>query len=344
MKNKLDKICLVLSIVILAVMLNFILGAFLGQCLAGDEAVFIRITDRLPDYSSRAEWFTREGDIHPDDCDYLPTTPFFRSAYDKLIWHHPPLANYLAYPAVKLIWSDESIETIDSGTEKLRWIAWAMLTFCIVGTIYIINKKFKSGKVLLLSMLPLIAGYTIFTHWGQNWFYHDMFMLIFLIIALLMKGTKCEKFIYIPLTLMVGCKLTAIFLLLPFIIRNKKTALCSLILIPYYIQCGIVTGDWLYHWTVIVRGAGARQSVPWDRWNTSTWMLVVTAIPFMYTAYNAIRKRASWFYPTLFLVVCLLGLGWTHCLYQMLPMMIGGMLLMGEAVNQFIAQRKRSNA
>jgi len=342
MKSKTDKICLVLSIIIIAIMLNFILGAFLGQCLAGDEAVFIRITDRLPAYGSQAEWFTREGNIHPDDCDNLPACPFYKNAYDKLIWHHPPIANYLAYPAVKLIWSEESIATIDSGTKKLRWIAWVMFTFCALGAMYAVNKKFKSPKILFLTAISLIASYPIFTHWGQNWFYHDMFMLVFLIIALLMKGTKYEKFIYVPLALMVGCKLTAIFLLIPFIIRNKKTALCALILIPYYIQCGIATGDWLYHWTVIVRGAPARQSVPWDRWNASTLMLVISFIPFIYTIYNAIRKRASLFFPVLFLMACTIGLMWTHCLYQMLPMAIAGILLMGEAVLQF-KQRRSEN-
>jgi len=343
MKNKLDKICLVLSIVILAVMLNFILGAFLGQCLAGDEAVFIRITDRLPDYSSRAEWFTRDGVTDPDNCDYLPPSPFYRTAYDKIIWHHPPLANYLAYPIVKLIWSEDSTATIDEGTKKIRWVAWVMFAFCILSALYLASKKLKSSKLLLLSTAPLIASIPLFMHWGQNWFYHDTFMLVFLMIALLMRKTKYEKFIYIPLAMMVCCKLTAIFLLLPFIIENKKTALCSLALIPYYLQCYIVTGDWVYHYTVLARSAEGRDRIDilWDNANVMIPFLAITTLPFLYTVYNAIKKQGEWLYPTLFVATCLIGLGWTQSLYQMTPMMLAGILIMGKGIGQFIQRRSK---
>jgi len=313
---------LLAAIAITGFMLNFILDAFTHQCLAGDEAVFIRITERLPNYDSRAEWFTKDGVTDPDDCDYLPESKFYHVAYDKPVWHHPPVANYLAWPAVKLLMNEENDNTINNSVVKIRWIAWMMMTFCILGALYIASGKFRAHKNMFFASLAVAAGYPLFTHWGENWFYHDMFMLVFLIIALLMRNTKYEKFIYIPLTLMVGCKLTAVFLLIPFVIENRKTILCALILVPYYLQSWIVTGDWLYHYHVLERATPHRYGMPWDNPLAAVFMMIVAAVPFGYTVWNAIKKRGSWLYPALFGMACLLGFGWITCLYQMLPIMM----------------------
>ena len=358
MNSAKEKIYLLLAVAILGGMLGFTLLTYRTQWLAGDEGIFIRITERLPDYYSRAEWWTRDGITDPDEVSYLPESDFYHNVLDTPIWRHPPLANYLAYPAVKLLMNEESVATIDESVVKLRFIAWGMLTFSILSAIYIIRRKDKSGNIMLISMLPLAAGYALFTQTGSNWFYHDSFMLVFLMIAILMRKTKYEKFIYVPLTMMVATKIVAIFFLIPFFIENKKTALCSLALMPYLIQTYVVTNNPLWiiqHWAMVINSTAtiteatreysemilkdAKSIVPF---------FAITALPFIYTIYNAIIRRESWFYPMLFALCFIPVVGWTtffffdalpYYYYQMLPMMVIGMLIAGEAVIQFKARR-----
>ena len=356
--NKINKLYLIAAIGILGGMLSFTLFTYRAQWLAGDEAVFIRITERLPAYSSQAEWWTRDGITDPDECEYLPESDFYHDVMDTPIWRHPPIANYLAYPAVKLLMNEENVATIDASVEKLRYIAWGMLAFGILSAVYLVRKKDKSGGVMLLVMLPLAAGYALFTMVGSNWFYHDGFMLVFLTTALLMRKTKYEKFIYVPLALMVGCKITAVLFLIPFALENRKVLLCSLVLVPYLIQTWVVTGEpfWIIqHWAMVISSTStiteatkeyseailqnAKSLVPF---------LAITGTAFAYTVYNAIRKRGSWFYPTLLAAAFVPVALWTVCFkyealpyyyYQLLPMLIIGMLITGEAAIQFKANR-----
>lgn len=363
MNNTKEKICLVLAVGILGGILSFSLLAYRTGWLAGDEAVFIRITEHLPAYESKAEWWTRDGVTAPEDCDYLLPSTFYRNVLDTPIWRHPPVANYLAYPAVKLLMNEESVATIDESTVKLRYIAWGMLAFGILGTVQIVRRRDKSGNTMLLAMLPLAAGYAIFTFPNTNWFYHDTFVLVFLTTALLMRKTKYEKFIYIPLALMVGCKITAVLFLIPFVIENEKVALCSLVLVPYLVQTYVVTGEpfWIVqHWTMVVTSTDSVPSAAGEEMQQHLLGIIegsrslipffaVTALPFGYTVYNAIRKRGSWFYPTLFAIATAPTIVWAIrywemlplYYYQMLPMVVAGMLVTGEAAIQYKAIRSK---
>ena len=64
-------------------------------------------------------------------------------------------------------------------------------------------------------------------------------------------------------------------------------------------------------------------------------LLAVTGIPFLYTVYNAIRKRGSWFYPVLFVVAIAPTVGWAIKFwdmmalyyYQMLPLLLVGIII-----------------
>lgn len=358
-----DKIYMLLAIGILGGILNFSLVAYRTHWLAGDEAVFIRITEHLPAYKSYAEWWTRDGITDPDDVDYLPPSTFYHDVMDTPIWRHPPLANYLAWPAVKLLMNEESVATIDESVVKLRFIAWGMLTFSMLSATYLTRRKDKSGVTMLLIMLPLAAGYALFTQVGSNWFYHDTFMLVFLMIALLMRKTKYEKFIYIPLAMMVATKITAVLFLIPFIIENRKTILCSLVLVPYLIQTWVVTGNPLWiiqHWVFIETAVGATPSnatpemiayllnILKDAASVAPFLAIIS-VPFAYIVYNAIRKRGSWFFPVLFVVASAPTIGWAFrywemlplYYYQMLPMLIIGMLITGEAVTQYKTRRAK---
>lgn len=335
-------VSLLLVATVLAFMLSFILTAFTTLAPAADELIFIRVTQQLPKYDSHVEWWSLGGKTHPNEIlGLLPGNTTYDEAYEVPIRAHPPLANYLAYPAVKLLYSEDSVATIRAGVVRLRIIAWFMLALCILGTVWLVWRRNKSTKILLLSLLPLIACYVLFPKFGNNWFYHDIFMLMFFVIALLMRGTRYEKFIYIPLACMVACKSYALLFLIPFIIENRKTALCSLVLIPFMMQCYFVTGDFFYpftFWNTVMPMSGPARSL-WSIWRGALrvpFFLGVIALPFMYTTYNAIKKQGSWFLPLLFAIACITGLSRNAYYYRMMPMMVIGMLIAGEAVKHFI--------
>lgn len=338
------KIMFILAVVIVMASLGVMFVQMRSQVLAGDEAIFIRMTQHLPTYRSYPEWFTREGNIHPDDCDYIPPSDFYQKAYDDPIWHHPPLAHYLAYPFVTMFFSNETIATIDAGIDKLRQVAWAMLSFCIVGALYIVRKVDKTSLVLLLAAIPILTGLELFFQWGNNWFYHDMFMLFFLVIALLMRKTKYEKYIYIPLSMMVLCKLTGMFFLIPFVIENKKRALCALAIIPFLIQCYFVAGDFFYPITHYINACkfslhGTIRPIIYGLQN-ATMIISVTIVPFLYLVWQAIAKRVDWFLPILYVVALMVGLVFGGQEYMMTPLMIVGVIIMGRAASIFISSRR----
>lgn len=335
-----EKTYLLLAITVLGGMLSFSLLSLRTQIPAADEMIFIRITQQLPKYNSHMVWYSIDGKTDPQT--YLGYGPYFEDAYELPIWVHPPVANYVAYPFVKLLYSEDSDATIRKGVLRLRWVAWALIAFSILGATHLVRRRSKSSSVLFLSMLPLATSYILFTQWGNNWFYHDTFMLVFLVTALLMRGTKYEKFIYFPLALMVGSKIYALLFLIPFIFENKKTALCSLALIPYFIQSYFVTGNFFYspiHWYNLGsfdidfynRGILGQLGSVIDNASKIIPFLIIVAAPFVYTVYRAVRKEASWFLPVLFAIASIFGLGWVTSYYQMLPMMIIGILITGEA-------------
>ena len=352
-----EKVCLLLAVVILGGMLEFSLLSLRTQIPAADEMIFIRITQQLPKYDSHMVWYSIDGKTDPNT--YLEPSPFFDKAYNHPIWVHPPAANYLAYPIVKLLYHESSEVDIREGVLRLRWIAWAMIAFCILGAVYLVRKRDRSGKVFLLSMLPLATGYILFTQWGDNWFYHDTFMLAFLMVALLMRKTKYEKFIYIPLALMVGSKIYGVLFLIPFTIENRKTVLCSLALVPYFVQSYFVTGNFFYpiaHWLAmgsftagywgsefLYSGVLGQLRAVAENASNIILFLVIIAAPFVYITYKAIKKEISWFLPTLFAISLVIGLGWTSCYYQMLPMLVVGVLVAGEAAIQLKAKKEVSN-
>jgi len=103
------------------------LGEVLGLSLftlksvapAADEMVFIRVTQQLPKYDSHAEWWTLMGKTHPADtaqykqegCNEACRAQFDYN-YELPIRQHPPVASYLAYPFVKLLYSEETTEQV----------------------------------------------------------------------------------------------------------------------------------------------------------------------------------------------------------------------------------------
>ena len=355
----LDKACMVLSIIVLIAVLSISLIMLKSMNPAADEMVFIRVTQQLPKYDQHVEWWSLMGKTHPVDMPHVDEK--YRELYDRTNEHairpHPPVASYLMYPFVKLLYSEETPEQVLGSVEKLRQIAWAAIAFCMIAAVYITTRKCKSGIGALLVTLPLVAILPLFTVFGNNWFYNDTFMLLFLMIALAMRETKYEKFIYIPLTLMVGSKMYALLFLIPFIIENKKTALCGLVLVPYFIQCYFATGDFFYPFTSRISLEEIRAgAVPIDsdfmtkasrmifNLYRLTWLemcdipyfMGIVTLPFVFLVSKGIKNK-NWFLPLLFAIsIGVTGLGTVKCLYRLLPAMIIGTLVIGEAISYWI--------
>lgn len=275
-----------------------------GYC--GDELVFIRVTENLPLYASYAVWGSPDGETLPVEV-YGSIESYWEDAWEKDIWIHPPGANYLAYIPVKLF------------PDYLRWISWITIAFSLSLVLFVCYRKLK-GYYLLLCLLPLFLGVEIWLN--GNIFYHDIFLCLCLTVAIFLRGTKYEKFIYIPLALMVITKIYAIVFLIPFVIENRKTALCSLALIPYFIQSYFVTGSVFYpldHWlgmnSYMALGGGVIYRY-WFNILKVPWFLL-SILPFI--VYGFYRKL--WFYPALFLIGCLVIFTWGFH-YQMLPLYI----------------------
>jgi len=352
--SKRDNICLLLVAIILGGVLGLSLFTLKSVAPAADEMVFIRVTQQLPKYDSHSEWWTLMGETHPadepqfdsqKDSDNEALRAQFDYFYEVPIRQHPPVASYLAYPLVKLLYNEETPKQVYKSVRDLRQFAWAMIAFCVLAVAYIARKKCKTGTALLLALLPLVALPALFTRFGNNWFYNDTFMLVFLVMALSMRGTKYEKFIYIPLALMVGCKIYAIAFLIPFIIENKKTALCSLMLVPYFIQCYFATGDFFFPFTLrlmIPKGSGYITmwyalsnglKMIWLEVIRIPYFMGITTLPFAFLVLREIKNK-NWFLPLLYVISFgVTGLGTTDCEYRLLPAIIIGTLVTVEAVS-----------
>jgi len=353
-----------ISWLVVGIMSIYILSSFVGQIPAADEIIFIRITDHLPDYSSHLTWFSLDGKTDPNHDGVIdPNTgrddsPFYEAAYEVPIWHHPPYANYMAWPFVKLLYHEGTNDEIKQGVLNLRIIAWVMMTFCIISTTILVRRIAKNELIVLISLIPLGACYILFTEWGNNWFYHDIFMLTSLVVALLMRGTKYQKYYYIPLALMVGSKGIGFLFLLPFALENRKVLWCLTAWIPFIIMCYYATGDPFFR---ITHWIGMREIAAGIIYETDSatfsqivmhninkilkgmgnvWLFfTVMALPFGYSIYRAFIKKMSWFYPSLFIVSMVAGLCFSAAYYQMIPMMLIGVLLVASVLKSIGEQR-----
>jgi len=333
-----EKICKIITIVLISGMLFYMFAELVSQVPSADELVFIRITENLPNYYSHVGWFSLDGKTDPNT--YLKPDSYYAKYYNVPFWGEPPLDSYLTYPIVKFGFNDSNVPWIRAGMIRLRAIAWIMMASCILGIIYLIWKKSKSWKVLLISCLPLLGSIPFFIRWtGQNWWFYDTFMISFLVMALLMRKTKYKKYIYIPLTLMVASKIIGVFFLIPFIIENKKTALCSLAIVPFFAQSYFVTHDWVYllsYWT----GAGVRVSMGQvsffsarisnglESIRAAILLVILTLPPFILLLWDGIKKHI--FLILLFGISLLYGIFWAFAYYHMISMELIGMLMIGE--------------
>lgn len=352
--NDKESMYLFLSIFIMVGMFFYMFWAYTTQIPSGDELVFLRVTDNLPSYESKMEWWTLDGKTDPNT--FLEPSAFYKLNYTLPVWQNPPLDSYLSWPLVKLFFNEDTNTDIAKSVHLFRFFALLMVWFCIASMIFLIRRHNKSNKVLFFSLLPLLATIPFYTKWiGMNWWYYDIFTFTFLCIALLMRKTKYEKFIYIPLCLMVASKLVGFLFIIPFAIENKKTVWCALAIVPFLIQCWVVSGDPLY--IVHVWEQHENLVVPSLEWKISDsafisffinriyyitigvqkalLLVLVVAISFVdYIRQNTLKLKENWFLPLLFLSAFVYGFGLEAYYYHMIVVMLVGILISGIVVAQ----------
>ena len=350
-----DDVYRLLTLVILGGMFVYMFIAFTTQIPSADEMIFLRVTKNLPSYESHMEWYTLDGKTDPNEI--LPPTPYYEANYEIPMWINPPLASVLSWPLVKIFFNEDSNVNISNSVKIFRVVALMMYWFCILSMFYLVKKRCDSDKVLFYASLPLLGSIPFFVKWtGMNWWYYDVFLYVFLTVALLMRKTKYEKYIYIPLALMTASKLVGFLFLIPFAIENRKLLWCSLAIVPYFIQCWLSTGDLLYVYNIWFIHETITTSVAKD-WGLQgiryisffinrIWyitvgvkrgilLFMIMIVPFVdLIRNNPMNKKENWFLPVLLLTAVLYGTALEAVYYHMMAIVIVGILVIGTAMAQ----------
>jgi len=307
-----------------------------------DEYWFMRMSQNLFDggnpefYSSDVkytyEWQELYGTGKEDliDPNWYYSWP---SSYGDPYWVHPPVAYLLAWPIA-----------VTDNYMLGRRIAIMMMLTIVFSMLYLVAKRQPEHALrnVAIAMLPLVLGSAIIID-RLNLFYNDIYMLALLTAALHLRETRYRKWVYLPLSLMVLTKIYAAIFLLPFVMENRKTALCALGLVPYYLGAVVATGDWLFHlhhWQECAYWMG--------QWTTQdSWLHnipgperigrlvagLIMVMPFLLASIPILiwaLKRHCKFYPALYLAGAFIGLGWGPYYYQMYPWYISSAGMVGQ--------------
>jgi hypothetical protein len=278
-----------------------------------DEYWFMKQSQNLPGYSSTARWAYEWKELYWQGETIYPAN--WARAYDNPFWVHPPLAYILTYP-------------IAGDYNAGRKVAIIIMLLSVSTMLYLAARRQpeKAIRNAGIATIPLVLGSAIITS-RLNLYYNDIFMVGFLVSSLALRESKLKGWVWLPLTLMALTKIHAVIFLIPFVVENRKLALCTLGLIPFWVGAYIVTSDPLYllrHWTNL---AGAT-----DRGARLLAVTVMTA-PFLIASIpllvQAIRRRQR-FYPALYLLGALVSFGWAPYYYNMYPWYLSSAGLVGK--------------
>jgi len=304
-----------LHFILTVMMLTYIVVVLLTSQLAHqpsmDEYIFAKITRNLPNYYSSAEWakewYSIYGNPKPEHSHWKET---WDEAYNNEVWVHPPLANVITYPIV----------AITDNFKILKGFASLIILTGIASLLFLVYKRRKSITDVMFALFPLAFG-AIIIFYPLNLFYHDIIMVMFLVIALILRESRFKRFIYIPLALMVLTKIYAVIFLIPFIMENRKLSLCSLSLIPYLLWVWISTGEIFYlinHWVNMQEWLGAGEFTRLERLTAGLLMISpFLALSFPMFIYSMLKRNI--FYPILYVLGLIVFFGWAPYYYHLSP-------------------------
>jgi hypothetical protein len=293
----------------------------------GDEYVFIRITENLPDSRTSADWLLAD---HPELVDTDVT------------------GDYLMYPLFKII--DPTIPRV------ARSIPLVLMLVGVFLLVDIIRRKFNL-TVGCLSVLPFLLSNQLLG--GGLWLYYDAFMIAFFIISLWIIYTKPQsKWLYVTITAMLLSKETGLFYMLPLLIayyhqtRNIKHTVSLLLpiisTVVWVVYTGVISGNILYIWYHFeaLRPTPSLLTINWTietiRFTLLDYGLLfyfILTIPgFILATIETIRTKSITYLPfMLFYIIPLccgaVGLGFAP--YQMHSMLYAGMMITVLSISIF---------
>jgi hypothetical protein len=310
-----------------------------SQIPSADEVMFLRVTANLPHYNTYRTWYTID---KSDPSITIDTKRDYNLYYQVPYWEHPMLDSLITWPLVKLFWHDDNAKQATASMPIFRTLAWMMLCGGVLLALSIVRRRTKSNLILFLSSLVLFAAIPFFAAWhGDNWWYYDTFMFFAMIVALATIGTKYERFIYIPLAFMVGSELTGFLLLAPFVIRNPRTALCGLAIMPHFIMAGIVTGNMMYMLDFWWRVSGVSNADTYSKgyriWVNIKYGWATLAATMPAFIYQVFKKNI--FYSLLFLALLFIGYFWIVAYYHYWGVILIGIVLVGITLSNMIERK-----
>jgi len=300
-----------------------------------DELVFIRLSQNLPNYSTTTEWFEEYPEVKWDIPEYMPQDIWSR-AYDKPIWTHPPLASFVVYPLVRLT---ENIHILRILSVMLLALNLALVSLLLAR---------RAGYVLLIAFFVPFLSAGLFA--GSYWFYYEPFMLtLFLLTLVLQEFNRGGNLKFVTASAMVLSKLPAVLYLLPLALKDKRFALCSLVLLPYLASTWLTTGNPFYlieHWTwqrlYYAQPHVVNFVIPNALSLIAWWGLVPYAILTVPGAIYILLKRRDEYHLLLFWLVTLtLGFGHAFITYQLFPIIYSGMLMSFFTIQLFVETLRR---
>ena len=239
--------CMLILIFVGIVTCDFII--LTKQPIWADEYIFLRITNNLPEYSSDKEWLNDYNGYSIDLDNKL-----YDFAYTAKVWGHPPAANLLALPIVKIVGDfNNSI-----WVYRLLYVFLMLITVGLL--IDVIRRRFGYA-VASFALIPMLLSQHLIM--AGIYVYHDAAMCLFLALTIWIIEVKPKsKWKFVAASAMVLTKIYAVAFILPLALLyynvNKDKAdmyrmfACALSLGLFLIYQWIVTGQMLYifteHW------------------------------------------------------------------------------------------------
>lgn len=332
-------------IVIVFIALSILTVSSMIGDVYGDEYVFIRITENLPNSSTSADWLLID---HPELVNLdVSSEKFYHLAYDTKVWVHPLLPNYLMYPLFKVI------DPMKANVARV--IPLSLMFISVLLMVDIIRRKFNL-TLAGLSVLPFLFSNQLLG--GGLWLYYDAFMIMFFILSLWIIYTKPDsKWLYVAITAMLLSKEMGLFYMLPLLIAYyqqtgniKHTAslvLPIMAIIAWVIYTGVISGDILYvwhHWEALKPTPNIfnmRLTMEYIKFYLINWGLafyfVITIPGFIFVTIASIKTKNNAYLPfMLFYVIAICcAAGWGLVPYHLHSVLYAGMMMAVLSISLF---------
>jgi 4-amino-4-deoxy-L-arabinose transferase-like glycosyltransferase len=302
------------------------------SALYGDEYVFLKLTQQLPNDTTTGDWIINE---RPEIMNDVYTEELCHAAYDAEVWIHPTLPNYLMYPFTKMI------NLTDARIARMIPLALALISMALITNI--IRRKWGEN-IAMVSSLPFVFALILIL--SGHWFYYDAFMMVFFAVSLWIIYTRgMSKWLYLTIPAMLLSKEIGVLLLIPLAIAVlwktrsvKQVLMLGFTVIPlaaWYVYAAIETGDilfYLHHWqdlTYLSTGNNLGNfisSLPHFllKWGLGFYALATIPAVIMiikHKAYEHLPFVSFWF------IMGVYAIGWGMVPYHLFNMLFAGMYL-----------------